>query len=350
MRAAPSKLQETASLVIHPIQELLGHKNFVQFFSRLLIAVFVFGVALTLLDSYLSASVGVGLFEERIQPFRVSEINLLIGSMYTHVFFLVILYMIAKPKLYALSQVKTSRHWWGYGLFAAVSFAFYALIKSFVIFNPAQALEVQPAIFFMKYLTLFLTVIFLILALLDRETIIKGIKRFWKEALIALIFIQIFNKAALTLLYSYELFQNEWVFFAQITTVGTAFLLSLVVPGVSHSFESVFRPMLMTPTFTAVIARSCSGIVGLSLFALLFGLILIMDWHKINKQRAAVAFVIGLAGIVGVNIIRITSLFLVGIFVSRQFALGMFHTNIGLILFLVYFMIFEFYTYAWMRK
>ena len=349
--AAQGPLEKTLSPVVHPITELLEHKNFVQFFSRLLVAIFVFGFALTLLDSWLSATAGSGVFEANIDAFRVSEINLLIGSMYTQVFFLIILYLIAKPKLYALSKVKTSRYWYAFALLAAVSFAVYAYTKALIVFSPAEAQAMFLFIFAGKYLALTLTVVFLVMALLDKETILKGVKRFWKEAIIAMIFIQIFNKAALTLLYSYELFQNEWIVFAMITTVGSAFLLSLLFPGrVSYNFESIYRPVLMAPGFSGIIARSCSGLIGLSLFSLLFGLILVIDWRHINKQKAVLAFALGILGVIGVNIIRITLLFLAGIFISVKFALCLFHTNIGLILFLIYFLVFEFYTYKWLRR
>jgi exosortase/archaeosortase family protein len=350
VRPAPKQKATPLSPIIHPIKELLEQKNFVQFFSRLLISIFAFGFALTALDLSLSTTVGYLVFNSHISAFRIWEINYAVGSMFTQVFFLIVLYLIAKPKLYALKEIKSSPNWYVYALFTVISFAIYANIKSFIILEHEAALGMQAPLFFLKYFTLVLTVLFLLLTLIDRQAIIRVIKRFWKEGLVAFIFIQIFNKAAMTLLYSYELFTNEWVIFAKITSIGTAGILSLFMSGVTYSFESVYRPIVMTPSFSGIIARSCSGIIGLSLFALLFGLILVMDWRRINKGKAIASFVVGLAGIVFINIIRITSLFLVGIYVSREFALGLFHTNIGLVLFLLYFLIFEFYTYNWLRK
>lgn len=336
--------------VIHPLKELVEHKNFVQFFSRLLTSIFLFGFALTFLDLGLSTNVGYMVFNERISPFRIWEINYSVGSMFTQVFFLIVLYLIAKPKLYTLKEIKSSPAWHLYAFFTLAAFAVYASVKSYIIFQPEAALAIHWPLFILKYLTLALTVLFLLLTLIERQALWRVVKRFWKEGLIALFFVQIFNKAAMTLLYSYELFQNEWIIFAKITSIGTAGILSLFMEGVTYSFESIYRPIVMTPTFSGIIARSCSGIIGLSLFALLFGLILVMDWRHINKAKAVASFIIGLAGIVLINIIRITSLFLVGIYVDREFALGLFHTNIGLVLFLVYFLIFEFYSYNWLRR
>ena len=75
-----------------------------------------------------------------------------------------------------------------------------------------------------------------------------------------------------------------------------------------------------------------------------------MDWHEINRRRAFALFIPGMAGMFGVNILRIYLLYLMAIYISVDFALSAFHSNIGWILFVLYFVVFEYFSYSWIRK
>ncbi len=54
-----------------------------------------------------------------------------------------------------------------------------------------------------------------------------------------------------------------------------------------------------------------------------------------------------LLGVFLLNVVRIYLLFLVAINVSRDIAIGMFHTNAGYVLFCAYFFGFLYFVYPW---
>ncbi|HIJ02610.1 TPA: archaeosortase/exosortase family protein [Candidatus Woesearchaeota archaeon] len=99
-------------------------------------------------------------------------------------------------------------------------------------------------------------------------------------------------------------------------------------------------PKLGVGSFIVGIGKPCSGIDSMLLFISLYILIIIMDWKKINKKTAAILFIIGAIGMYITNIFRIFMLFLVGIYISPKLAVGVFHTNIGWILFIIFFFIY----------
>jgi len=92
--------------------------------------------------------------------------------------------------------------------------------------------------------------------------------------------------------------------------------------------------------FRVIIGQPCSGIDSMLLFISLYLIIAIMDWKRINKKMAILLFFIGAVGMYLTNILRIFILFLVGIYISPKFAVGLFHTNIGWILFIIFFFIY----------
>jgi exosortase/archaeosortase family protein len=51
-----------------------------------------------------------------------------------------------------------------------------------------------------------------------------------------------------------------------------------------------------------------------------------------------------------VNVIRVVLLMIVGESISRSLALGLYHSYIGMIFFLVYFVLFWLGTYKWMKR
>jgi exosortase/archaeosortase family protein len=103
-------------------------------------------------------------------------------------------------------------------------------------------------------------------------------------------------------------------------------------------------PILTVGGFSAGIGAPCSGIDSLLMFSGLFILIFVLDYKRLNKKIMIVMFPIGLAGTYIINILRIFLLFLIGVYISPSFAVGLFHQNIGWILFIAYF--FVFYLFA----
>jgi exosortase/archaeosortase family protein len=102
--------------------------------------------------------------------------------------------------------------------------------------------------------------------------------------------------------------------------------------------------------FTAEIGEACSGVYSIFLFTALYLFAVILDWGKLDKGKVFLLFLPAVAGAFLVNILRVFTLFLVGAYVSETLALGLYHSYVGMIFFLVYFSVFWFYSYGWMKK
>jgi len=126
-------------------------------------------------------------------------------------------------------------------------------------------------------------------------------------------------------------------------------MLKLSYPN-AISTGSGSAPILSAGGFSAKIFAPCSGIEGMTLFITLFVVMMMIEWRFINKTKAFSLLLLGTMGAFAVNILRVYALFQVGIIVSPEFAIGFFHSNAGWILFSLYFIGFEFFTYNWMRK
>jgi len=124
-------------------------------------------------------------------------------------------------------------------------------------------------------------------------------------------------------------------------------LLKLSYPAASMTLGAD-GPSIVAGGFGARIGSLCSGIESMMLFSALFVIIVAVDFKKIDLKRAFAVFFPALAGVFLLNVVRIYLLFLVAINISRDIAVGMFHTNAGYILFCAYFFAFLWFAYPWM--
>lgn len=164
--------------------------------------------------------------------------------------------------------------------------------------------------------------------------------KFWKPILL-------FSGFTIVFFFLMLLVQNLWTFFSNIIAGSIYLIFTLLFDKVYYvPYEIAFTtreiggPILGAEGFIASIGKPCSGIDSLLLFISLFAIIVVMDWKKIHKTKAGIVFIIGAIGMFVTNILRIFLLYLVGIYISEDFAIGVFHTNIGWILFIIYFFIF----------
>jgi exosortase/archaeosortase family protein len=102
--------------------------------------------------------------------------------------------------------------------------------------------------------------------------------------------------------------------------------------------------------FAVQIAEACSGIYSIFIFSALYIFIVLLDWSKMNKKKASLVFIPAVLGAFAFNIIRVFTLMLVGSYISRDLALGMYHSYSGMIFFLIYFGLFWGLLYRWMKK
>lgn len=143
-------------------------------------------------------------------------------------------------------------------------------------------------------------------------------------------------------------FQTLWPFFSGFVAKSVYFLLGLI--GSADFNISGGLPSLTFNGFMVKIAQTCSGIDSIFLFTALFLGIFAWDWKILNKKKMIYLFIPGIIGAFMLNILRIFILILIGAYISKSFALNVFHTNASAILFLIYFAVFWKLSYKWLKK
>ncbi len=123
--------------------------------------------------------------------------------------------------------------------------------------------------------------------------------------------------------------------------------LTIVFPG-----DSVLIPpmTLRVQEFGVLIGEACSGVFSIFLFSALFGMLIALDWRKTIAWRAVVLFIFAMVGLFLVNVLRVYLIVLVGALYDPELAVGLFHSYVGSVLFLIFFVLFIWYFADWMHK
>lgn len=152
----------------------------------------------------------------------------------------------------------------------------------------------------------------------------------------------------LSVFFYFAIFQvwKLWPFFSGAVLHSVAFLLSLHVSPVME----VGYLTLFVEDFAVRIEQACSGLDSMFLFTCLYVLIALVDWNKFNKAKLIGLYFIALIGLFLVNILRVYALILVGVYFDPQLTLQLFHTYLGMVLFMIYFFAFWFASYNWLKK
>jgi exosortase/archaeosortase family protein len=231
-------------------------------------------------------------------------------------------------------------------VFLVVSVAFTWLLKTFRAAIGSDSLLIQNhfvIMFLMKFLLPTMLLLTLFIAVFDIKTIFFILKKLKKEISLCIGFTVVYY-------FLLSIFENVWPFFSSTVVFFVSFLLKLNGWQVVSNMVDPESPSLAVNNITISIGKPCSGIDSQILFITLFAIVLFIEWERINKFKAFGILVPGLIGMFIVNIIRIYLLYVVAVNVSVDFALSSFHSNIGWVLFVIYFILFEFLTYEWMRK
>lgn len=153
---------------------------------------------------------------------------------------------------------------------------------------------------------------------------------------------------ALSVIFYFAIFQvwKLWKYLSFIVLKSVAFLLSLHVSPV----KEIGTLTLVAGRFAVRIEQACSGLDSMFLFSCLYLLIGLVDWDTFNKKKLILSYFPALLGMFIVNIFRVYGLILVGVYISPQLALKLFHTYLGMVLFITYFALFWMKAYAWMKR
>ncbi|MBU0758396.1 MAG: archaeosortase/exosortase family protein [Nanoarchaeota archaeon] len=137
-----------------------------------------------------------------------------------------------------------------------------------------------------------------------------------------------------------QFFQTVWRFLGNFVAGSVYALLNITFNNAYIRTSSISTPSLGVGDFLVGISKECSGIDSLLLFLSLYTAILVLDWKRLDRKRMYMLLVPGVIGTILYNVLRVYLLLLVGVWISPEFAVDMFHSNIGWILFLVFFMVF----------
>lgn len=222
---------------------------------------------------------------------------------------------------------------------AEVTIAVYYLIRASAnYFNITSGLPIfliQVAIL----VSLFLAGLLALVAVFDSDYLNNFFKDFKREIIIFIIIAIALYNLLIT-------FQKQWLVFSTGITRILAWMLSLFYSTVSTSMNSSGGPILRAEGFGVSIGPPCSGIDSMLLFITFFAALFALDRKIVKKGLYAFFFIFGLAGVYLINVLRLFLLMLAGIYISPEFAVGLFHTNAGWILFVLYFLVY----YWFIRK
>ncbi len=109
------------------------------------------------------------------------------------------------------------------------------------------------------------------------------------------------------------------------------------------------QPILGLESFSVEIGAPCSGVESLGLYICLFLLLVIYELNNLIWKRTAIVFLIGLMGTFLLNIFRITLLILIGT-AYPDFALDLFHSHAGWLLFSAFMLVLLYFGYGWMKS
>lgn len=156
---------------------------------------------------------------------------------------------------------------------------------------------------------------------------------------------------SLLMLQFVEIVKSHWLLLSTLVVGAVGRILGVFYgEGVQYVTTGVNCPVLRLLDMTVLICKSSSGVESAGYFTMLFLLVLVTNWKELNRVKMLLFYALGLAGAVLVNIIRITLLLLVGVYVSQEFSMGVFHTNVGWILFLAYSAVYWYALLPFVRK
>lgn len=182
---------------------------------------------------------------------------------------------------------------------------------------------------FYYFVPLFLSYIFLYLAIFGRKFVVK----FKNEHILVTATVYIYLWFSLSSMAYWKVFS----FF----TLKTLSLVLAIFTQTAHVNTDTLN--VVVEKFSVHIGAPCAGLYSLFLFVMFYILSLYLNRKKgINYPRAAIVFVLGFAALFLLNVLRIAIILLVGGYYSEALAINIFHEYLGAVLF-----IFFMYIYLW---
>ena len=224
-----------------------------------------------------------------------------------------------------------------YGASTILFLVLHYFLKYLIKINLDFALEHTLFFTLLKYLINILMTVSLALAIFGYSYIKRFIINFWKEMIVFSVLLVFFY-------FLIDLFGLIWFPLSIFVSRVLVFILGLSFSDVILDYPVAGEaPTLGVKDFVVGVSKDCSGIDSLLLYLGLFLFLVVLNWKDIDKKRMAIIFIPGLIGTIIYNILRVYLLMLTGVFISPEFAIDAFHSNVGWILFLLYFFVFWHY-------
>ncbi len=167
------------------------------------------------------------------------------------------------------------------------------------------------------------TVLFWLFAVAPPTAWVGVLKQQWRNLALAL-------AAGMTVWVGGLLVQNLWVPLAAGTLRLSALLLSLIYPEVSYNpMDGMQYGLVGTDALMVEIYPACSGYEGIALVSVFVATYLWIFRKTLSFPQAFILFPIGIVGIWFANVLRVTSLIVVGTSISPEVASHGFHSQAG---------------------
>lgn len=151
---------------------------------------------------------------------------------------------------------------------------------------------------------------------------------------------------ALLFYFAFSYIFSLWPYLSGIVLVSVVFLLRF-----SFDPVTVLTPLtVQLPQFSVTIGEYCSGIESLFLFSSLYFLIGLVDRERFNFRKFFGVYPLLVFGLIIINIFRVYIIILSGVFISPTVAATLFHTYLGMVFFIIYFIVFWKLSYNWLLR
>jgi exosortase/archaeosortase family protein len=186
-----------------------------------------------------------------------------------------------------------------------------------------------PLLTFAAHVLLLAAGAFTFLAVFGRYFLLDMFRQFWRELSISV-------GLGVLFYFLFGFIFQLWPLLSKIVLVAVATLLRLTQPDIL-----VVQPLtIQLPQFAITVGEYCSGIESLFLITTLYILIGCVEFEKLNLKTYLLLYFPLIIGMFCLNIGRVYLIILSGMWLGPEIAAKLFHTYLGMILFMGYFVIF----------
>jgi len=242
---------------------------------------------------------------------------------------------IIRKKIHLLPTATWRKKYFYYAIYTLLSFVGFFVSTSKLI----NEIPSKPLIYYLpSHIFLLIIPVFLLLSIFGPRFITQFTRAFKKEIALTM-------SIGVFLYIAIEQVWNLWPLFSGIVLYAVSTLFSL-------SFKtSVLLPnTLIVESFSVRVGEECSGLESLFMFSTLYALIGYFEWKTLKKIPYILTFIPLLVGLNIINIIRVYIIVLVGVLWSPDIAVQLFHTYLGMVLFIVYFLLFIRFIFPRLKK